>query len=151
MAEMSVPVASLQSFPKSPLCSLSTRKFNSSYGLWVSSATASPSPRFCLISTYNSFRFCAAVVNAASSPQRNRKESMVPPYNVLITGGSKVRCLTGISILRVLLSRHLMLNLIILSASSLFASYPYEKTPRNLKMYGQSLEGSMPLPKVKED
>ncbi|MCD9639342.1 hypothetical protein HAX54_023782 [Datura stramonium] len=48
-----------------------------------------PAPGFCLISTYNSFRFCAAVVNAASSPQRNRKESMVPPYNVLITGGSK--------------------------------------------------------------
>ncbi|KAJ8538597.1 hypothetical protein K7X08_027818 [Anisodus acutangulus] len=84
---MAVPTASLQSFTKSPLCSLlSTTKFNS---LWVSSAVVSPSPTFCLKSKYNSFRFCAAVVKASSSPQTNRMEPMVPPYNVLITGGSK--------------------------------------------------------------
>ncbi|KAF3660742.1 putative chlorophyll(ide) b reductase NOL, chloroplastic-like isoform X4 [Capsicum annuum] len=88
MAEMSVPTTSLQSFTKSPLCSFSTRKFNSSYGR---SAIVSPRPRFCLISKYNSFRFCAALVKAAtaSSPQRNKTEPMLPPYNVLITGGSK--------------------------------------------------------------
>lgn len=86
MAELSVPTASLQSFPKSPLCLLSTRKFNSSYD---HSAIVSPTSRFCLISKYNSFRFCAAVVKAASSPQKNRTEPMVPPYNVLITGSSK--------------------------------------------------------------
>ncbi|XP_055820178.1 chlorophyll(ide) b reductase NOL, chloroplastic isoform X2 [Solanum dulcamara] len=86
MAEMSVPTASLQSFPKSPLCSPSTRKFNSSYDR---STILSPIPRFCLISKYNSFRFCAAAVKAASSPRRNTKEPMLPPYNVLITGGSK--------------------------------------------------------------
>ncbi|KAM3379051.1 chlorophyll(ide) b reductase NOL, chloroplastic [Capsicum galapagoense] len=88
MAEMSVPTTSLQSFTKSPLCSFSTRKFNSSYGR---SAIVFPRPRFCLISKYNSFRFCAALVKAAtaSSSQRNKTEPMLPPYNVLITGGSK--------------------------------------------------------------
>ncbi|KAL3330431.1 hypothetical protein AABB24_034329, partial [Solanum stoloniferum] len=88
MAEMSVTntTASLQSFPKSPLCSLSTTKFNSSYR---PSAIVSPIPRFCLISKYNSFRFSAAVVKAASSPHANTKDPMLPPYNVLITGGSK--------------------------------------------------------------
>ncbi|KAF3676781.1 Chlorophyll(ide) b reductase NOL, chloroplastic [Capsicum annuum] len=92
MAEMSVPTTSLQSFTKSPLCSFSTRKFNSSYGR---SAIVSPRPRFCLISKYNSFRFCAALVKAAtaSSPQRNKTEPMLPPYNVLITGGSKGKIL----------------------------------------------------------
>ncbi|PHT53009.1 Respiratory burst oxidase -like protein A [Capsicum baccatum] len=55
------------------------------------SAIVSPRPRFFLISKCNSFRFCAAVVKAAaaSSPQRNKTEPMLPPYNVLITGGSK--------------------------------------------------------------
>ncbi|CAN4076846.1 unnamed protein product [Withania somnifera] len=83
---MSVPTASPQAFPKSPSFLLSARKFNSSYDR---SAIVSPSPRFYLISKYNSFRCCAAVVEAASSPQKNRTESMVPPYNVLITGASK--------------------------------------------------------------
>uniref|UniRef100_M1AZY0 Short-chain dehydrogenase n=1 Tax=Solanum tuberosum TaxID=4113 RepID=M1AZY0_SOLTU len=78
--------ASLQSFPKSPLCSLSTTKFNSPYH---PSAIVSPIPRFCLISKYNSFCFSAAVVKAASSSHANTKDPMLPPYNVLITGGSK--------------------------------------------------------------
>lgn len=86
MAEMSVTTASLQSFPKSLLCSLSTRKFNSSFH---PSAILSPISRFCLISKFNSFRFSAAVVKAASSPHANTKEPMLPPYDVLITGASK--------------------------------------------------------------
>jgi len=88
MAEMSVTntTASLQSFPKSPLCSLSTTKFNSPYH---PSAIVSPIPRFCLITKYNSFCFSAAVVKAASSSHANTKDPMLPPYNVLITGGSK--------------------------------------------------------------
>ncbi|XP_009796254.1 chlorophyll(ide) b reductase NOL, chloroplastic [Nicotiana tabacum] len=88
MAEMSVPTTSIQFFPKSALCSLSTRKFNP-HDLWVSSAIVSPSPRFCLKSKYNSLPFCAAAVKAASSSEKTQTEPMIPPYNVLITGGSK--------------------------------------------------------------
>ncbi|XP_060178445.1 chlorophyll(ide) b reductase NOL, chloroplastic [Lycium barbarum] len=84
---MAVSTASLQSFPKSR--PLSSTKFNCN--LWFSSsAILSPSPAsFCLKSKYNnSFRFLVKAASS-SSPQSNRKEPMVPPYNVLITGGSK--------------------------------------------------------------